>query len=266
MALRRATLFLLLTAVCLVAQRGLRSPATVALLNQGAVNCDSVDDSSLKAYWKLDEASGNGVDSKGANTLTDNGSVTSAAGKIGNARGFDSAAVRYFSRGDTADLSAGNVDITFGCWVFMSVLLNPGDTLGLVSKWAGAGNREYTLFLDGNANRYAFSVSDDGTAQTDLTATNAAAPELNAWHFMLAWHDATANTLNIQVDDGAITTMTGYASGLFDGTGDFTLGSIGTALILNGFLDESFVTKRILTPVERTALWQFGRGCRPSTL
>src|SRR4029077_17083863 len=39
----------------------------------------------LVSYWKLDEASGNAIDSHGTNHLTDVNTVASAAGKIGTA-------------------------------------------------------------------------------------------------------------------------------------------------------------------------------------
>src|SRR6266404_503553 len=43
----------------------------------------------LVSYWKLDEASGNAVDSVGTNTLTANHAPGSMAGKVNGARNFD---------------------------------------------------------------------------------------------------------------------------------------------------------------------------------
>ena len=63
----------------------------------------------LIAYWKLDEASGTRNDSKGANHLTDNNTVTQAVGKVGNAAQFTLANSEYLSIADNADLSAGDI-------------------------------------------------------------------------------------------------------------------------------------------------------------
>jgi hypothetical protein len=46
-------------------------------------NTSGTLNTSLTAYWNLDETSGNRADSKGTNTLTDVNTVTSATGKVG---------------------------------------------------------------------------------------------------------------------------------------------------------------------------------------
>lgn len=51
----------------------------------------------LKAYWKMDEASGTRADSIGAYTLTDNNTVGSAVGKIGNCASMVQSAAEYLS-------------------------------------------------------------------------------------------------------------------------------------------------------------------------
>lgn len=67
----------------------------------------------LVAHWKLDESSGTRNDSKGANHLTDNNTVTSAAGKLGDAADFESSNSERLTLADNADMSLGsNSDFT----------------------------------------------------------------------------------------------------------------------------------------------------------
>jgi hypothetical protein len=47
-----------------------------------------IDLTNLISWWSLDEASGSRADKHGANTLTDNNTVLSAAGKKSNAGNF----------------------------------------------------------------------------------------------------------------------------------------------------------------------------------
>lgn len=269
MRLSIAIVLTLRVVIVVVAQQGLRSPAFIAQLHPNGPNpCASVNDSSLKGYWKLDESSGNAVDAKGANTLTDNNSVGSGAGVLIGARTFVSGANQVLSIADNAALSAGDVDFTIGAWFKYSGMLVGGIYPTIISKWESAGNREYHLTLNGDSQRVEFSVSADGTASsTTVVANNAGDPPDNTWHYVIAWHDATANTINIQVDGGTPDTAA-HSTGVFDGTGVFTLGAIDTAgaFALDGSIDEAFLTKRVLTGAERTALYSLGNGCRPEGL
>ncbi len=54
----------------------------------------------LAAWWSFDEASGARNDSHGSSHLTDNNTVTSAAGKKSNAASFASANAEYLNRSD----------------------------------------------------------------------------------------------------------------------------------------------------------------------
>lgn len=251
----------------LSAQQGLRSPAFVAKLhpNGPSYSCDTVNDANLKGYWKLDEASGNATDSKGANTLTDNGGVTSGIGKISTARTFTAATPSYFSIADNAALSSGDIDITVGAWVYYGGTLVAGAYPGIIGKFV-TGQQEYQLYLNGDNQRYQFAVSSNGTAQVDVKADSFGDPSDGVYHLVIAWHDATANTINIQIDGGTVDSVS-YGTGLFDGTGEFNIGSIGgAAFSWTGQIDEAFVIKRVLTTSERLGLYQFGSGCRPSGL
>lgn len=245
----------------------MRSPAFVGNLhpNGPSYSCDTVNDANLKGYWKMDEASGNATDSKGANTLTDNNGVTSGVGKISTARTFTAASPSYFSIADNVALSTGDIDFTVGAWVYYGGTLVASAYPGIVGKFASM-QQEYQLYLNGDNQRYQFAVSSNGTAQVDVKADSFGDPSDGAYHFVCAWHDSVANTINIQVDGGTVDSAS-YGTGVYDGTGDFNIGSIGGgAFGWTGQLDEVFFIKRVLTSNERLGLYQSGSGCRPSGL
>ncbi|HKQ39583.1 MAG TPA: LamG-like jellyroll fold domain-containing protein, partial [Verrucomicrobiae bacterium] len=79
-------------------------------------------------------------------------------------------------------------------------------------------------------------------------------------YFFVVWHDATANTINISVNNTAAAS-TGHSTGVNSGTSALFLGlnEEGVAF-LNGRLDSISIWKRLLTPSERTRLYNSGNG------
>ena len=206
----------------------------------------------LEAYWKLDEASGQRNDSHGANHLTDNNTVGSAVGKLGNAADFIPANSEYLSIADNASLSAGDIDFTIACWVFVDAAVERG----FVCKDA-IGSREFNLVTEANS-KVNFYVSPDGTAL--VAVTEALAISTGAWHYLVAWHDSVANTINLQTDDGAVVS-TAHATGVNNGTAAFHIGSLRPTLyFMDGLIDSVGFWKRVLTAGERTSLYNGGAG------
>ena len=98
------------------------------------------------AFWKLGEASGTRVDSIGSNDLTDNNTVTQAAGKIGNCAQFTAANSEYLSIADNAALSTGDIDFSIVFWVYFDSTPSFAD---VIAKWA-AGEQEYVVEFGSN--------------------------------------------------------------------------------------------------------------------
>lgn len=196
----------------------------------------------LISYWKLDEASGVAIDSAGGNTLTDNNTVTSAAGKVAGARQYTRANSESHSIASNAGLSSGNIDYSIAFWAFCDTI----PTMGFVAK----GN-EYRVIYDPGAGVFKFLWNaDTGLAQSAFIDPT------GLWTFVVAWHNATLNTVNLQLNNGAIVTVA-HTGGLND-AGAFVLGS--SSGFLNGRLDEFGIWKRVLTVAERTVLYNAGNG------
>ena len=49
-----------------------------------------------------------------------------------------------------------------------------------------------------------FTVSNNGTATGQVAANNFGLPTSANWYYVCAWHAAAADTINIQVDNGAV--------------------------------------------------------------
>lgn len=187
----------------------------------------------LVEHWNLDEASGTRAGVNG-NTLTDNNTVTQAAGKMGNAAQFTAVNTEYLSVADNAALSTGDVDFWMGCWVYFD---STGAYLDLISKDT-SGQRELGLFFDLVATQLAFVVFPDGVNGIQVNASTLGTPSLTTWYFVLAWHDSVNNTINIKVNNGA-TDATSHSTGVRDGMAPFTLGARSDGFFyLNGRLDE----------------------------
>jgi len=216
----------------------------------------------LMAFWSLEEASGNRADAHGSNTLADNNTVTSNTGKVGTAAQFTATNSEYLSIADNAALSMGDIDFTIAGWVYLDTKANEV----IAAKYrTNTNNREYLLYYalsDGATNRFIFLVSPNGVGTTAVVANNFGEPSTGTWYFVVAWHDATANTINIQINNGTANS-TAHSTGVFDGTDDFKIGALHTTSPIyfwNGRIDQLGIWKRVLTATEKAWLYNSGNG------
>jgi hypothetical protein len=221
--------------------------ALAAPTNPGTAN--------LVSWWSLDETSGTRNDSFSTNHLTDNNTVTYATGKIGNAAQFASANSEYLSIADNAAVSMGDIDFTLCGW---SYLTDTGGYHELFGKF-GSSVYEYTVLYHSAANRFRFYVSNDGTNTSYVTADNYGAVSANQWAYVCAWHDAVANTINIQVNDGTVNSAS-YSTGVYNGAASFMIGARQSAFYYTGNLDEVALYKKVLSADEKTWLYNSGNG------
>ena len=257
---------LLLSALSCVAQiGGLRSPAFVGnLAPRGGAATNSLDD--VTAYWKLDEASGNNRADSGPNgqTLTDSGTVAAATGKINNGADFEfTAETSTLTHADSATLSLGaDTDFTLSAWVKIESLsafrepivdkcpdvITPGD------------GTEYVLEVEQNFNTFSLTVGN-GSANAEVRATTFGVVPTGSFIFVVAWHDSSANTLNIQVNNGTVDSQA-WSGGTQNGANAFSVGSstANSQIRFDGVIDEVGFWKRILSSGERTTLYNSSSG------
>jgi len=224
----------------------------------------------MVSWWDLDEESGTRRDAHGTNHLTDNNTVTTAPGiegalarDINYAAQFTAANAEHLGINDNASLSTGDIDFTLAGWVYFDAVPSSGNDYGIMGKWlAGAGTREYLLyaFNSGGTTKFAFTVrntADSGDA--NVTANNFGAVSANNWYYVVAWHDATANTINISVNNSTADSAA-HSGGVYDGAQSFDIGRYSLGSYFHGKIDSASFWKRTLTSAEKTWLYNVNRG------
>ncbi len=205
----------------------------------------------LISHWTLDEESGTRVDSHGDNDLTPSGTGPYGEGKMSN--GFaptGSGTEGRIEVADNASLSMTDADdFTISAWVNFDTL---SGTRGIIGK----SNTEYLLYSSGSILRFAVYGGSSGTAST---VSSANVPAGN-WHFVVAWYDADAHTVNIQVNNGTPVSAAATAGRPVDGANAFVIGAITTTGYSDGIIDSVSIWQRLLTSDERSALYNSGDG------
>jgi hypothetical protein len=203
---------------------------------------------SLISHWKLDEASGNAIDAHGAFDLTDTNTAASVTGKINNGRDLD--ITKSFN--GAGEFAFADEDFTLACWVKLASKPALGFILNKFSGTAG-----YSMSYDSGSDRFRFAVGDSDSSHTEL-ADVLGSPSTGVWYYIVAWHDSTANTVNIKINNGA-TDSGSYSAGITSFGADFLLGFPGSNSI-DGVVDEASVWERVLTEQEMTDLYNGGDG------
>lgn len=218
---------------------------------------------SLVSAWKFDESSGNAADSKGSNTLTNNGSVSYSAGKIGNGAVFVSASSKYLSIADASqsglDLSG---DFTFSLWAKCTTAPSSGNGWALIGKHDG-GSRSYMLTYENNGGtkQLILRVSSDGTSTNQTASTINYDLGTGTLHHIVVTHDTSGN-VRFYIDGvQSGSTLTGSKTSIYNGTSPFCIGgSPGGSGYFDGQIDEVGIWSRVLSNTEASYLYNDGNG------
>lgn len=225
----------------------------------GAVNAETWS-TGLVACWSLDEASGTRTDSVGGNNLTDNNTVTQAVGKVSNAAQFTAANSEYLSIADNASTSTGDIDFSWAAWVYLDTKT---DNLAVINKSPGVASDnqyEYSMIYLSGIDRFRWQVGS-GSANATIAADALGSPSTATWYFIVGWHDAAGDTVNIHVNNGTVSSAA-YSGGGYDSAGGLKVGinADGASFPHDGRIDAVMFWKRVLTAAERTSLWNGGAG------
>lgn len=209
----------------------------------------------IVAYWKLDESSGNAVDSTGNGfTLTNTNTVTYAAAKINNGAFFGAVNTdKVLSSTSGLGIDGGTMSIT--AWIYRD---------------AAAGNTKwfFATFNSGSKVGYKFRYNSGIQAARDRVGTSedlttAQSISNDTWTFVAMTYDGT--TVRCYVNAGTPQTVASSGngsagSGQQTGVGANTSDTGSYNNYWQGNVDEVGVWSRALSDSEITELYNAGAG------
>jgi hypothetical protein len=184
---------------------------------------------------------------------------TYPAGKVGLCAQLSGA--DYLKSEDTA-FQTGDISFGGAGWIYLA---DKSAQYGLVGKYdTTVGEFEYRLLYDNIGDQFHFSVYDaSGSLLMPIASTSFGALSIETWYFVAFWHDATANTLNIQVNNSTIDSVDATGSTPTAGNAAFTIGvsDLDNSDFFNGRIDALRIySNRVLDADLRTALYNSGNG------
>lgn len=204
----------------------------------------------LVAHWKLNEASGtrNDAHSNGYH-LTDNNTVGSGTGKIGDAADFIKANSEHLSRSSIpAELKVGTFDWTIALWVNPDLAESTG-----FFRWAGATSDLDAVMAASRTIRC--TVLDSGGSGTVKESTDTLTT--GAWNFVLVSYDAAAQEFRIRINNGTEKT---FAQASIRNTNTIFHLGLSFASFSNALIDSVSFWNRVLTSTEEDDLYNGGAG------
>ena len=205
----------------------------------------------LIGWWKLDEGTGNAIDSFSTNDLTESGTVPNQTGKIGSARGVYGTA-NFFSNTNVLSVDSATSH-SVSLWVNILSLANEG-----ILNIGG----------DNDANIFETRVVETGGDIQVRTVESGVAVRLTlnssintGWSHIVFTYDGSTREGILYINGSSVDSGTGTAGGNA-GTKFFIGHSEDSgAEFENGYVDETALYSKVLTPSEVTTLFNDFNGC-----
>jgi hypothetical protein len=219
----------------------------------------------LVSMWKMDETGTSTVRLDSAPAANHNDAtptvVTDVAGVQGRAGHVPGSGDRL-TVNNNASLQTGPVSYMWALWVKFDAV---GTHQQIIYKGGGGGDETYLYYYYAGPpvqDVFIYSAISAGPTYNSVTSASAGAPVVGQWYFIVIWHDLADNSINIQVNDGAVDSVV-LVPPLTATSESICFGEQTTAYNapLNGALDEiAFWKGRALPPAERTWLYNGGAG------
>lgn len=213
------------------------------------------------AYFKLDESSGDVIDSVSGNNGTNNGATTNVTGKINKAYDFDGL-VDYLNIDDVLTPLGSTTKGTWSAWV------KPTSSSNHFISFGDTDLSEYILFQYVFSGKLRAVLNFHGAPQWDLQTDNIVFTN-DVWHHIMLIHDGTSPKLyvdNVQVSQTLTETTSGDKwindfSGLNNGRiSCLNQNNAGNIQFSEAVIDEVGFWDRNLSTSERNALYNNGNG------
>lgn len=206
-----------------------------------------------KAYWKLDEASGNAIDEvSGLSAVNTN--ATYAAAKLNNGTTYNGTTA-FHTVSDNTAIKPANA-ISFGGWVYINSRATSYQML--IAKGENAGDtRSYELRQYLTTGQ--MEVQMRAGAAYILFRSTTAIP-LNTWTHIIATRTGTTNAMYINGVAETLATNVTQAADLAYSTDALWFGQRNGGLRFNGSLDEIGIWDVALSASEVSELYNSGAG------
>lgn len=228
----------------------------------------------LLAYWSFDSYTGWNWDAGGhmamyvGTPVTGTGTISALAGnapavtgRVGKALQFNGTS-QYVWLPDATDLRLpANGSFTLAAWVNPTALPASGALAGIISKNQDATHREFLLDLDSGGGVQKIDFNIYNASNTTVGSINFVTTlPLNTWTLMVAWYDAVGATLNLQLNNGTVTSSAVTGTPNPGTTSNLEIGRDLSTRYFHGALDGVGIWKRVLSAAERRALYNGGAG------
>ncbi len=233
----------------------------------------------LVGFWKMDESSGNAVDSSGNGlTATAYNTPTFTSGKFGNSTSLVAASSQYFDVGDPASgiLDFGTSSFSMAAWVKTTAT----GYQRIISKGNSSFTDGYLLQLYTGTGYISTGIGSGGTAANSIFFYSSNAVNDGNWHHVVAVFNQGTKKAQIFID-GQPSNLTKFTdvgtcgtvvnSNVFDFSActnitassatSFNLGRFsGGNEYYNGQADEARIYNRALSPSEVSQLYNYAPG------
>lgn len=207
---------------------------------------------SLVAYWKLDESSGDAADSSGnSNTLTNINTTAYATGILNNGADFEASNSNRLSivNGSQTGLNL-TTDFTFSLWIKLES--TPGAVYTLISRRT-SNTFGYELYY--SAGTISLELMQGGSS---VIYTAAQTFTNGTWYHLVVRWTNSIDTAEFFVNGASIGADVDVAT-IVGGSATFALGSINTSTsYFDGIMDEVAIWARALTNPEIVSVYNSG--------
>lgn len=213
--------------------------------------------------YELNETSGTRADSHTSGlTLTDNNTVLSTPGKVGNAALFVKANAERLTHADNAIFDPGSAsDFEFTFWVKYTTLPTSGQSWRFIDKINGNTGYRFTVYNDTGTIRMQWTIGNADQGQPSVTATTFGAPSTDTWYFVNLRYATATRVAGISINRGTFDEMTMDVAGPTDSTAAFSLGGrTDGADYLDGAVDQLAHWSALLDDTKRDLLYNSGNG------
>lgn len=226
-----------------------------------------IDD--IKAYWKLDESSGDAADATGnGNTATNINTVTYSGTdpKINNHALTENSPSRYLEAADSTSLSITG-DITISMWINRTSALASLDTQAYISKQNTTGNQSSWYISHENDGGIRLLCNFDESGDNAGETTRALFTQTfttGTWYHLVVKYTCSTKAVVIYIN-GTPNAPSSYseqlANSIFDSTAPVRIGAGNVATPgAHASIDEVGIWARALSDAEVTELYNSGAG------